>query len=153
MTRTGVIVLLALGAAVLAAGGGLLLAWPQAAIDPADAEQVALGRGVYADHCAACHGAQLEGEADWQTRREDGRMPAPPHDATGHTWHHPDETLFRITKHGIEAFAPPGYQSDMPAFADVLSDTEIRAVLAFIKSTWPEEIRRRHAAIQAQAAR
>jgi mono/diheme cytochrome c family protein len=63
-------------------------------------------------------------------------MPAPPHDESGHTWHHPDDMLFDITKHGIARYAPPGYQSDMPAFGGVLSDDEIRAVLAFIKSHW-----------------
>jgi hypothetical protein len=59
-------------------------------------------------------------------------MPAPPHDASGHTWHHPDDVLFEITRKGISAFAPPGYESDMPAFGD-LGDAEIWAVLAFIR--------------------
>ena len=60
-------------------------------------------------------------------------MPAPPHDDSGHTWHHPDEVLFGITKHGVvPPYAPPGYESDMPAFAGKLSDDEIRAVLAYI---------------------
>ena len=31
-----------------------------------------------------------------------------------------------------------GYESDMPGFGDRLSDDEIRAVLDYIKSTWPE---------------
>jgi len=31
----------------------------------------------------------------------------------------------------------------MPAFRDKLSDDDIRAVLAFIKSRWPPEIRHR----------
>ena len=35
----------------------------------------------------------------------------------------------------------PGYDSDMPAFKDVLTDEQIRTVLAFIKSTWPERQR------------
>ncbi len=66
-----------------------------------------------------------------------GRMPAPPHDESGHTWHHPDEVLFTITKYGlVPPYAPRGYQSDMPAFADRLSDDEIRAVLAYIESHW-----------------
>ena len=79
-------------------------------------------------------------------------LPAPPHDETGHTWHHPDEMLFGIVRDGIAAYAPPGYDSDMPAFGGVLSDAEIRAVLAYIKSEWPEEIRRRHAAISGRGA-
>lgn len=110
--------------------------------DADDPEQVALGSQVYAEHCASCHGAGLEGEPDWRTRNADGTLPAPPHDETGHTWHHPDQQLFDITKYGVEHFAPPGYRSNMPAFEDVLSDREIWAVLAYIKSRWPEETRR-----------
>ncbi len=113
--------------------------------DPDDAAQVARGRAAYAEQCASCHGARLEGQPDWRSRKPDGRLPAPPHDASGHTWHHPDADLFKITKQGIAAFAPSGYESDMPAFGDVLSDAEIWAILAFIKSSWPEDIRRRHA--------
>jgi mono/diheme cytochrome c family protein len=30
----------------------------------------------------------------------------------------------------------------MPGFGDVMTDDEIKAVLAFIKSTWPERIRK-----------
>lgn len=109
--------------------------------DPGDPKQVALGRTVYAANCAFCHGAQLEGQADWQIRKPDGRLPAPPHDASGHTWHHPDGDLFGIVKKGIAAYAPPGYESNMPAFGNALSDQQVWAVLAFIKSSWPQNIR------------
>lgn len=96
-----------------------------------------LGASVYAQHCAACHGAKLEGQPNWQQRLPNGRMPAPPHDESGHTWHHPPQVLFGITKFGlVPPFAPPGYESDMPAFAGKLSDDEIRAVLAYIESHW-----------------
>ncbi|EKE78261.1 c-type cytochrome [Oceanibaculum indicum] len=151
---------LALGALLLlvAAGGA---AWqvvvPSPAsgalppIDPGDTEQVALGRDVYAAQCAVCHGARLEGQPDWQVRLPNGRLPAPPHDASGHTWHHPDSQLFAITKYGIGPFAPQDYQSDMPAFEGVLSNAEIAAVLAFIKSTWPREIRQRHDSLNRNA--
>jgi mono/diheme cytochrome c family protein len=101
----------------------------------------ALGRDLYAERCASCHGAELEGQPDWKRRLPSGRMPAPPHDASGHTWHHADDALIRITRDGIEAVIGGGYQSDMPAFGDVLSDDEIRAILAFIKTTWPERER------------
>lgn len=64
-------------------------------------------------------------------------MPAPPHDESGHTWHHPDDVLFAIVKDGlVPPYAPRGYESDMPAFAGKLSRDEIWAVLAFIKSHW-----------------
>ena len=105
--------------------------------DPKDAEHVAFGEKLYAQHCAVCHGAKLEGQPDWRRRLPNGKLPAPPHDESGHTWHHPDEVLFAITKHGmVWPNAPKDYKSDMPAFDGTLSDQEIWAVLAFIKSHW-----------------
>jgi len=118
-----------------------------------DAEAVALGKTLYAEHCAACHGASLEGQVeDWRTPGPDGLMPAPPHDETGHTWHHPDRMLIDITARGSAAVVGGGYRSAMPGFGDVLSDEEIRAVLAYIKSTWPEEVIDIHDRINAEAA-
>lgn len=99
------------------------------------------GRAIYLDHCAGCHGVYLEGAPNWQERLPDGRWPAPPHDATGHTFHHPDELLFTIVRDGPQAVLGPTYRTDMPAFAGILSDEEIRSVLAYIKSTWPAELR------------
>ena len=106
-----------------------------------DAEEIALGRSLYAANCARCHGKNLEGQPDWQTRLPSGRLPAPPHDASGHTWHHPDKILLGITRNGLKPYAGEDYQSDMPAFAKILTDQEIEAVVAFIKSTWPERER------------
>ena len=116
-------------------------------IDPSDPAQVALGRALYDAHCASCHGADLKGEPDWQSRRPGGELPAPPHDESGHTWHHPDAQLFAIVKHGIARFAPPGYKTNMNGFGATLRDDEIRAVLAYIKSTWPADIRGRQEAL------
>lgn len=107
----------------------------------ASADIIAQGRQIYANQCAACHGADLEGQPEWRTPLASGRLPAPPHDESGHTWHHPDEVLFRIVKEGTAAIVGGGYESDMPGFADALSDAEIRAVLDYIKSTWPERER------------
>lgn len=115
---------------------------PPGEADAADSRMVELGRTVYATHCAACHGDRMEGQPNWRERRPDGRLPAPPHDASGHTWHHPDRQLFVITKRGV-AGVVPGYQSDMPAYADILSDQQIWAVIAYIKSRWPEAVRMR----------
>lgn len=113
------------------------------AADPENPQQVARGKIVYDHNCAACHGSRLEGQPKWQETLPTGRMPAPPHDASGHTWHHPDNILFGITKHGLVPgkYAPPSYSSDMPAFGGQLSDEDIWAVLAYIKSAWPREIR------------
>lgn len=128
--------------------GGLVMAvfagrhYAQTASNAASsAEVIEQGRQIYADQCASCHGAQLEGQPDWKTPLPSGRLPAPPHDAGGHTWHHPDDILFRIVREGTAAIVGGGYESDMPGFADLLSDAEIRAVLAYIKSTWPERER------------
>lgn len=119
-------------------------------IDAGDPELVVLGRKVYRDYCAACHGTDREGEPDWKKRKANGTMPAPPHDETGHTWHHPDGMLFTMTKMGGQVVAPAGYKSGMPGFMDVLSDREIVASLAFIKSYWPAKIRKRQERISAQ---
>lgn len=108
--------------------------------DPA-AQRIAAGRAVYLRYCAACHGRNLEGQPDWQSPLPSGKLPAPPHDKTGHTWHHPDEMLVGITKKGILTYAPQGYESDMPAFGEVLTEEQIAALWAYIKSTWPERER------------
>ena len=113
--------------------------------DPSNETQVAIGKTVYAENCASCHGVNLEGQKNWQTPLQTGGLPAPPHDDSGHTWHHPDAVLFKYTKLGGQKLAPPPFKSNMPGFEGNLADAEIWAVLAYIKSEWPEKIRRRHA--------
>lgn len=115
----------------------------------ADAGTIALGQRLYDAQCASCHGADLQGQPDWKTPLANGRFPAPPHDETGHTWHHPDALLERIVREGSAAVVGNGYESDMPGFGDLLTDDEIRAVLAYIKSTWPAQQR----AVQARISR
>ncbi|UCH76172.1 MAG: cytochrome c [Rhodospirillales bacterium] len=129
------------------AGAGSEVGFASEYIDSEDRGLVALGSEVYTAHCAACHGADLEGEANWRRRKADGTLPAPPHDQTGHTWHHADALLFEITKFGGQAMAPAGYRSGMPAFQGVLDDREIVASIAFIKSRWPDDIRQRQTEI------
>ena len=136
----------ALAAYLLAPGAGA-----GGPADPSDAELVALGERVYAERCASCHGANLEGQPDWRRPLPTGGLPAPPHDETGHTWHHPDRLLFGIVEQGGRAYAPADFQSNMPAFGGVLSDREIWAALAYIKSRWPPTIRARQERINAAA--
>ena len=114
---------------------------------------VARGSEVYSSFCAACHGARLEGQPNWRRRLPNGRLPAPPHDESGHTWHHPDKVLFEIVMDGAAKHAPEGYQSDMPGFRGVLSESDIAAVLAFIKSRWPTAVRNRHERLNTNAGR
>lgn len=103
------------------------------------------GKALYAEQCAACHGANLEGQPNWQSPNEDGILPAPPHDETGHTWHHDNALLFSYTKLGGEGLLKlrgiENFKSGMPAFSDVLSDEEIWNILAYIQSTWPDRVK------------
>jgi mono/diheme cytochrome c family protein len=78
--------------------------------DPNDPALTARGKVVYAENCASCHGAKLEGQPNWRKRLPNGRLPAPPHDATGHTWHHSDRQLFDMTKNGTAGMVP-GYET------------------------------------------
>lgn len=144
------------GAAALLAGGWALA---QMAAEPVqglfpytDAERVANGERLYAVNCAACHGAQLEGQPDWKERDADGFLPAPPHDPTGHTWHHPDAQLLAIVTHGTEAMIGGDYRSNMMGFGEILSEDEILDVMAYIKSTWPDEVVEIHNDINARAS-
>lgn len=102
------------------------------------AERVIQGKALYARYCAECHGANLEGQPNWRQRLPDGSLPAPPHDNSGHTWHHSDEVLLYIVADGGLAFSA---DSKMPAYKDTLTQEERAAVLDFIKSTWGRQER------------
>ncbi len=100
---------------------------------------------LYAEHCAACHGEALEGEPNWRVPKPDGTLPAPPHNDSGHTWHHPDQMLRDYTRLGgaetLRRMGVKGVKSGMPGFGDDLTDQEIEAVLNFIKSSWSPRMR------------
>lgn len=109
-----------------------------------DTPDIEGGRAIYAARCASCHGANLEGQPDWQSAREDGTYPAPPHDETGHTWHHGDAMLRDYIRRGGQAVLDDmgvDFTSGMPGFGDELTENDIEAVLAYIRSTWPDRIR------------
>lgn len=121
------------------------------ALQPDDADVLRVGAAVYAQNCASCHGAKGQGQPNWRERGPDDLLPAPPHDASGHTWHHPDALLFAITKDGIgQVIGQPDYRTTMPIYDGVLSDDEIVAALSWIKSQWPPEVRQRQDKINAQ---
>jgi mono/diheme cytochrome c family protein len=153
------LIALVIAAILIAAGAGYML-WPQEpvelkeskteagvtpGIEQANLARIEVGKELYAENCASCHGANLEGKtSEWRRPGADGVFPAPPHDETGHTWHHDDQLLFNYTKlGGVGLMALNGiedFNSGMPAFEETLSDDEIWAVLGFIKSTWPAHI-------------
>ena len=150
--------LLLLGLAIVSGGAVMLYFSPAAkkaeasvSLLPKDRSVTNSGKLVYAENCASCHGVALEGQANWRQRDPDGYLPAPPHDETGHTWHHSDSYLFLMTKYGIEKMIGRKYPNNMPAYKDKLTDEEIIAALSYIKSTWPSRIQRHHDQINARA--
>lgn len=108
---------------------------------PPDRETIRLGQRVYARSCAACHGAQGEGAANWQAPNDAGELPPPPHGPAGHTWMHSDAMLSRIISEGWRDPFNKTERLTMPAFEDVLTPEEIRAVIAYLKTLWTDEQR------------
>ncbi len=106
-----------------------------------DAATVATGKLLYMHVCASCHGKRLQGQPLWQLEDQYRGQRAPAHDQTGHTWAHPDEDLFRMTRDGRFSDTPAAAPSYMPAFRDSLTDQQILSVIAFIKATWPIGLR------------
>jgi mono/diheme cytochrome c family protein len=102
-----------------------------------DHERVARGAELYATNCGACHGPELQGASDWKRSLPDGSLPPPPHDSSGHTWHHPDGLLLEIIANG----GGPALNSKMPAFQEKLTPDEMRSILEFIKSKWGRDAR------------
>ncbi|MDK3018620.1 c-type cytochrome [Pseudodonghicola flavimaris] len=105
----------------------------------------ASGAALYAEHCASCHGAELEGQPGWRSPGPDGVPPAPPHDESGHTWHHATPLLLDYTLKGgqaaLEARGVTGFVSGMPGFEGVLTEAQALDILAFIRSTWSRRAR------------
>ena len=100
------------------------------------AEQVVLGREVFAQNCAVCHGSEAQGTvADWREKLDDGSFPPPPLNGSAHAWHHPQEILLRVIDYGGEAMG-----GKMPAFIDVLEPDEKLAAVAYFQSFWTDEI-------------
>ena len=116
---------------------------------PGDADYVKLGQQIYLEQCASCHGVNLEGQAGWRDKMVDGMRLAPPHDKSGHTWHHPDKLLYQLTKYGFAAMIGSDYKVSMPVYDGILTDREIIAALSYIKSTWPDDVRQIHDKINA----
>lgn len=139
------IIMFAVGAVgvlfLLIAVGASLYTQAPPVVDANDAQQVALGKQVYDVQCAGCHGPEMEGQENWQEGGENGLLLAPPHDETGHTWHHNNSYLIASVSEGGARLPANTGVSPMPAYGNILSKTEIAASIAYIQSTWPPEIR------------
>ena len=122
-------------------GDSLAIRPPDAPLHFADADDralVSLGRHVYAGRCASCHGRSLQGQPLWQLDDDDRGRRAPALDASGRSWFHDDNDLFRVV-----AFGRPSVpsRSAMPAFAGLLDEHQMLAVIAFMKARWPTGLR------------
>lgn len=80
-----------------------LMPVPAAAFLHASETDTDSGRALYVEHCAAYHGVDLEEQPDWRSPDANGFYPAPPHDETGHTWHHDDAVLIDYIARGGQA--------------------------------------------------
>ncbi|MBE2270178.1 MAG: cytochrome c [Anaerolinea sp.] len=103
--------------------------------------EIAQGQVVYTQYCAACHGVDGQGQFPEAPLVPDstGRLGAPPHNETGHTWHHSDVLLIRYVTEG--GFSDPTRFYTMPPFGDILTDEQILQVVAYIKTMWTDEQR------------
>ncbi|MFQ5469756.1 MAG: c-type cytochrome [Gammaproteobacteria bacterium] len=100
-----------------------------------DQASIDMGFQIFQQHCRRCHGDEAQGDPKWRQPGADGKYPPPPLNGTGHAWHHPVQWLFHTIKHGSQ-----NGQGNMPAWASMLSDEEIQAVIDWFQSLWPDEV-------------
>lgn len=97
--------------------------------------QVERGNQVFSENCAVCHGDQAQGLTEnWKQRLDDGSFPAPPLNGSAHAWHHSLALLTEVVEKGGTAFG-----GKMPPFADVLTDDDKQAAIAYFQSFWDED--------------
>ena len=104
--------------------------------DQNDSGKVWAGLTLYKTYCAQCHGRNLQGQPLWHLQDQFAHQRAPAHDDSGHTWQHPDEDLFQMTRTGHFPNDLGRGTSYMPAFGERLHDEEILEIISFIKSRW-----------------
>lgn len=96
---------------------------------------ISQGAGIFRAHCAVCHGANAEGDANWRKKGPDGKYPPPPLNGTAHEWHHSIPVLHEMIKNGT-----PPEEGNMPAWGGKLTDQEIDAVIAWFQSLWSDQV-------------
>ena len=106
--------------------------------------EISDGAELFKKHCAACHGENASGQdpaqpaGGWEA--QEIRL-APALNGTAHAWHHPPKLLFDyIQKGSIDKTSP------MPSFGAVLSDAQIKAIIAYFQSMWPDKIKEQYKA-------
>lgn len=108
-----------------------------------DPNIIANGELLYVENCLNCHGINLQGQQNWENALdEDGHRLAPPLNGSGHTWHHPPEMLSEIIKYGLKSIDSK-YEGKMVGNEN-LTDEEILSILEYIKSVWPENLKKEY---------
>ena len=80
---------------------------------------LALGRSIYVENCASCHGPNGEGHAEVAA--------APALNDREHAWHHADGQLQQFVLDGGPT---------MPAFQEKLTNEEVIAVIRYFQTWW-----------------
>lgn len=127
--------------AIIAAACQIVIARASEETPLPDPGRVKAGRMVFEQQCVSCHGANAEGAPNWQERDAHGELPAPPHNAEGHTWRHSDADLYEMVSKGWRDPLNKTKRLTMPAFGEELSPEEIRAVIRYLKTLWTPEQR------------
>lgn len=104
------------------------------AIRNQDFAQIEHGRQLFVANCSECHGNSAEGAPNWKQPDANGQYPAPPLNGSGHAWHHPMRALANTIKYGTESMG-----GHMPAWKNKLSEQEIKDVIAWFQSKWPDQ--------------
>ncbi len=94
-------------------------------------EVVAYGESIFRANCATCHGPGGQGDVAAGVPALDGSM---------HAWHHPDSQIAGFIREGVGRMPPVGPE---------WSQTDVTAVLAYVKRWWTPEQR----AYQEQSSR
>ncbi len=110
-----------------------------------DADDIAKGGKLFAKNCAVCHGPGGIGPQSpaLQGKRKDGKYQPPALNGTAHTWHHSPDLLRKIIAKGGNSYGK-GYAGWMPEFEKELTQEERDDILKYVRSLWPEKIRKRY---------
>lgn len=106
-------------------------------------EVVQRGARLYTAYCQSCHGDAVGGTVQDYP---------PVHNAKGHTWHHADCVLVQLTLDGMPP--SPDVPPDAPrmqAFRDTLTEGDVKAILAYIKTWWTDKQRAYQADVTRQS--
>jgi formate-dependent nitrite reductase membrane component NrfD/mono/diheme cytochrome c family protein len=115
-------------------GGALLpfllagLTWLNAPAQAAAAASLERGRELYRERCVLCHGEQGQG---WDWGRKVARPPVPVPNLAETVPTRDDDFLLSVIKEGGEGV---GLTRFMPAFGFQMSDTEVRDVIAYLRT-------------------